>query len=109
MAVLLAAGTAQRFGSDKLQSQLGGRPLLAWALGTLAASPAIGAVQLVGSDSNLAWLDELAADVGDAKILEPCRADGFDPHLRSRAWKRPAATGHGRWSTTGRARSSAGR
>ena len=73
MAVLLAAGTAQRFGSDKLQSQLGGRPLLAWALGTLAASPAIGAVQLVGSDSNLAWLDELAADVGDAKILEPCR------------------------------------
>lgn len=73
MAVLLAAGSAQRFGADKLQSRLGGRPLLTWALGTLVASPAIGAVQLVGSDSNMAWLEDLAAEIGAAKVLEPCR------------------------------------
>lgn len=73
LAILLAAGSAQRFGADKLQSRLGGRPLLDWALRTLLASPAIGAVQLVGSDSNLAWLAELAADIDDAKLLDPCR------------------------------------
>lgn len=72
VAILLAAGSARRFGADKLQSRLGGRPLLAWALGTLVASPAIGAVQLVGSESNLGWLAELADDSGDAKLLDPC-------------------------------------
>lgn len=72
VAILLAAGSARRFGADKLQARLGGRPLLAWALGTLVASPAIGAVQLVGSESNLGWLAELAADSGDAKLLDPC-------------------------------------
>lgn len=73
MAILLAAGSGQRFGADKLRSPLGGRPLLAWALKTLAGSPAIGAVQLVGSESNLAWLADLAGEIGDAKLLDPCR------------------------------------
>lgn len=73
LAILLAAGSAQRFGTDKLQASLGGRPLLSWALTALLASPSIGAVQLVGSESNLAWLDRLAADIDDSRLLGPCR------------------------------------
>lgn len=73
LAVLLAAGSAERFGADKLRSELGGRPVLAWSLRALLESPAIGAVQLVGSDSNLEWLKQLAAGFDDARLLEPCR------------------------------------
>ena len=77
LAVLLAAGSAQRFGTDKLRSDLGGRPLICWALAAMLESPLIGAVQLVGSDSNLAWLGRLQQDSGSAKLLEPCRGGQF--------------------------------
>ncbi|MFL5777303.1 MAG: NTP transferase domain-containing protein, partial [Chloroflexota bacterium] len=36
--VVVAAGTSERFGSDKLEAMIGGRPLLAWTLDGLAAS-----------------------------------------------------------------------
>ena len=73
LALLLAAGSSSRFGSDKLGLPLGGRPLLCWALEALAASPRVGAVQLVGSGANLAWLGELVEASSQPKLLPPCR------------------------------------
>ncbi len=96
VAVLLAAGSARRFGTDKLQSPLGGRPLLTWALGTLLASPAVGAVQLVGSESNLAWLGQLVAEFDDEKLLDPCR--GGRVRSESTLAGLEAAGGDWRWA-----------
>ena len=36
--VVVAAGSSQRFGSDKLDADIGGRPLLAWTIDRLASS-----------------------------------------------------------------------
>jgi 2-C-methyl-D-erythritol 4-phosphate cytidylyltransferase len=40
-AILVAAGRSTRMGFDKLWADLGGQPVLAWSLSTLAACPAI--------------------------------------------------------------------
>ena len=47
--VVVAAGTSQRFGSDKLQADIGGRPLLAWTLERLAASELVERIVVVTS------------------------------------------------------------
>ena len=47
--ILLAAGASTRMGTDKLWAQLGGKPLIAWPLQTLAASDAIDELVLVVS------------------------------------------------------------
>jgi 2-C-methyl-D-erythritol 4-phosphate cytidylyltransferase len=56
-AVLVAAGRSIRMGFDKLWADLHGRPVLAWSLETLAASPAIGRLVVVTSAdrSDDAW------------------------------------------------------
>ncbi len=93
LALLLAAGSSIRFGADKLQSDLGGRPLLAWALAALVDNPQIGAVQVVGSESNLAWLQLLAENAASPKLLPPCRGG----RVRSESTLRGLEAGGGDW------------
>ncbi len=48
--VVVAAGSSRRMGgTDKLLAQVAGRPLLAWTLGALAASPVVGRLVLVAA------------------------------------------------------------
>jgi 2-C-methyl-D-erythritol 4-phosphate cytidylyltransferase len=48
-AILVAAGRSTRMGFDKLWADLGGRPVLAWSLTTLATCPAIDRLVVVVS------------------------------------------------------------
>ncbi len=72
LVVLLAAGGAERFGSDKLAAPLGDYPVAAWSLRAFAASPLVDAIQPVGSEANLGWLAGLAKRHGAGKALAPC-------------------------------------
>ena len=65
--VILAAGAGRRFGAVKQLAELGGRPLLAYAIDAMAAVPAIAPILVVlGSDAA-----EVAdgVDLGDAEPL----------------------------------------
>ena len=62
-AIVVAAGSSTRMGgSDKLAALIGGRPLLAWTLEAVAASPAVGrivvvvAAEKVAEIAGSAWL-----------------------------------------------------
>jgi 2-C-methyl-D-erythritol 4-phosphate cytidylyltransferase / 2-C-methyl-D-erythritol 2,4-cyclodiphosphate synthase len=62
--VIVAAGSSQRMdGRDKLVAPIGGRPLVAWTVGALAASPGVERIVLVSTPqriaewSGAAWLD----------------------------------------------------
>jgi 2-C-methyl-D-erythritol 4-phosphate cytidylyltransferase/2-C-methyl-D-erythritol 2,4-cyclodiphosphate synthase len=67
--VVVAAGTSQRFGSDKLEAKIGGRPLLAWTVERLASSPLVEKIVIVtGADRverirDASWLSPKVADV----------------------------------------------
>jgi 2-C-methyl-D-erythritol 4-phosphate cytidylyltransferase len=56
-AILVAAGRSTRMGFDKLWADLGGRPVLAWSLSTLAACAALDRIVVVTADDRLddAW------------------------------------------------------
>jgi 2-C-methyl-D-erythritol 4-phosphate cytidylyltransferase len=56
-AILVAAGRSTRMGFDKLWADLGGRPVLAWSLATLAACHTLDRVVVVTVDDRLddAW------------------------------------------------------
>lgn len=56
VAAILAAGRGSRFGGDKTQVALGGRPVWRWSYDTYASHPAVDGVVLVGSETNLANL-----------------------------------------------------
>jgi 2-C-methyl-D-erythritol 4-phosphate cytidylyltransferase len=73
-AILVAAGRSTRMGFDKLRAPLGDRPVLAWSLAALTASPAVERVVLVvapdrhvgagdGSQHRNADADDLLAHV----------------------------------------------
>jgi 2-C-methyl-D-erythritol 4-phosphate cytidylyltransferase / 2-C-methyl-D-erythritol 2,4-cyclodiphosphate synthase len=47
--VVVAAGTSQRFGSDKLEADIGGRPLLSWTIDRLASSDLVERIVVVTS------------------------------------------------------------
>ncbi len=47
--VVVAAGSSQRFGSDKLEADVGGRPLLAWTVDRLAESALVDDIVVVTS------------------------------------------------------------
>jgi 2-C-methyl-D-erythritol 4-phosphate cytidylyltransferase / 2-C-methyl-D-erythritol 2,4-cyclodiphosphate synthase len=47
--VVVAAGASQRFGTDKLDIDVGGRPLLAWTIDRLASSELVDAIVVVTS------------------------------------------------------------
>ena len=60
-AIVVAAGRSTRMaGKDKLTTDVGGRPLLAWSLAALAASPQVARIVVVTSPERLA--DVAAAD-----------------------------------------------
>lgn len=61
-AVVLAAGRSERFGTDKTQALIAGKPVWRRSLEAFLNHPLIGAVGLVGSDGNLANLRELAPE-----------------------------------------------
>jgi len=60
--IILAAGTSQRFGQDKLLVDLGDKPLISWSLETLGLHPEIGFVVLVTSKENLEIMSKIALD-----------------------------------------------
>ena len=67
--VVVAAGTSQRFGSDKLEADIGGRPLLAWTIDRLASSDVVDRIVVVTSADrveairNAPWLSPKVAGV----------------------------------------------
>jgi 2-C-methyl-D-erythritol 4-phosphate cytidylyltransferase / 2-C-methyl-D-erythritol 2,4-cyclodiphosphate synthase len=67
--VVVAAGTSQRYGSDKLEADVGGRPLLAWTIDRLASSDLVERIVVVTSVDridrirNAPWLSSKVADV----------------------------------------------
>ena len=95
--VVVAAGSSRRMaGTDKLLAPVGGRPLLAWTLAAIAASPAVGRVVLVTAPERereigaAAWLpfaldavvaggatrgESVAAGVRALEGLDPGRPD----------------------------------
>ena len=63
--IVVAAGASRRMdGIDKLLAPIAGRPMLAWTLDALAASPVVGRIVVVGSAANIetirgaAWLPD---------------------------------------------------
>ena len=69
-AVIVAAGTSKRMaGTDKLLADLGGRPVLRWALESMAAAPSVRDIVVVAAPdrvpalSALPWLEALGARV----------------------------------------------
>lgn len=96
-AVIVAAGTSRRMGGvDKVLAPVGGRPLLAWTIDAVAASPAVDRVVLVTSADRVeafvtaAWLPatvttvvaggetrgaSVANGVGELARLDPDGAD----------------------------------
>ncbi len=69
-AVVVAAGTSRRMaGTDKLLADLGGRPVLRWALDSMAAAPSVRDIVVVAAPdrvsalSALPWLAALRARV----------------------------------------------
>jgi 2-C-methyl-D-erythritol 4-phosphate cytidylyltransferase/2-C-methyl-D-erythritol 2,4-cyclodiphosphate synthase len=89
--ICVAAGRSSRMGgTDKLAVEIGGRPLLAWTLDALAASPAVDRIVVVTSEERRAevaaasWLPSCVIDVvpGGARRQESVRAGflAFDRH-----------------------------
>ena len=84
-AIVVAAGRSTRMGGiDKLATEIGGRPLLAWTLDALASAPEVARMVVVISDERLAevaaapWLPAVVLDVvaGGARRQELVHA-GF--------------------------------
>ena len=66
VAVLLAAGNGTRFGSDKTQIDLSGRPVWRWSHDVFAAHPDIEAIVVVASEHNEAIL---RAELGPRAVI----------------------------------------
>jgi 2-C-methyl-D-erythritol 4-phosphate cytidylyltransferase len=68
-AIIVAAGSGTRMaGADKLFTEVGGRPLLAYAIAAFEDCPAITRIILVLSEANLERGQELAGRSGFAKV-----------------------------------------
>jgi len=79
-AVVLAAGTASRFGSPKLLARLGGRPVLQRVLDTLAGAH-LGEVIVVLGDAAEA-VEQGIAWHGERRVRNPRPGDGLASSLR---------------------------
>ncbi|HRF58916.1 MAG TPA: 2-C-methyl-D-erythritol 2,4-cyclodiphosphate synthase [Fimbriimonadaceae bacterium] len=56
VALLPAAGRGERFGRDKLEMPLGGRPLWRWSYDLLASHPRIAHVVVIGERTGVPWV-----------------------------------------------------
>ena len=79
-AIVLAAGNASRFGSQKLLAPLGGRPLLAHALDALAAAGLRDVVVVLGADA--AAIEASVPWRTERRVLNPRPQDGLSSSLR---------------------------
>jgi 2-C-methyl-D-erythritol 4-phosphate cytidylyltransferase len=71
-AVVVAAGSGRRFGADKLFVTVGGRPVLAWSLATLAASPVVRSIVVVFSTSNAEPGRQVIRRLGLDRVITTC-------------------------------------
>lgn len=81
--VVVAAGASRRFGPDKLDEAVGGRPLLAWTIDRIAASPLVERIVVVTAAERVArlaaapWLaDKVAAVVAGGPRRQDSVAEG---------------------------------
>ena len=73
VALIVAAGRGHRAGSDmpKQYAAIAGRPVLAWAIDALAASPAVSAITVVIHPDDAALYEHATASLGGGKLLGP--------------------------------------
>ena len=67
-AVIVAAGTSQRMGFDKLFADLAGRPVVAWSVSAFQACEAVGGIVLVTRSEKEALFQEMAQQWGWTKL-----------------------------------------
>jgi 2-C-methyl-D-erythritol 4-phosphate cytidylyltransferase len=71
-AIVVAAGSGRRFGADKLFVSLGGQPVLAWSLTTLAATPAVRSIVVVFSAGNAERGNQVIRRLGFERVVTTC-------------------------------------
>jgi 2-C-methyl-D-erythritol 4-phosphate cytidylyltransferase / 2-C-methyl-D-erythritol 2,4-cyclodiphosphate synthase len=71
-AIVVAAGASRRMGGiDKLEADVGGRPMLAWSVDAMAGSPNVRNVIVVAAESRLEALGRAARlDEGRLRVVE---------------------------------------
>ena len=67
-AIIVAAGSSQRMGFDKLFAPLGGRPVVAHAIDAFEQTPSVDEIILVGRDGRLRELQDVVRDHEFAKV-----------------------------------------
>jgi molybdenum cofactor cytidylyltransferase len=82
-AVVLAAGSARRFGGGKLLAPFGGRPLIAGALAAARAAPVGLVVVVTGADAEAVGAAALAADPQVRLVHAADHAEGMAASLRA--------------------------
>ncbi len=79
-AIIVAAGTSQRMGFDKLFADLGDRPVVAHSVAAFQACPAVGSIVLVTRPEKKTVFQELARTEGWTK-LHAVLSGGAQRHL----------------------------
>lgn len=72
-AVIVAAGRSTRFGGDKLEAELNGRPVLGWSIAAFAQCSSIGRIVVVTTAGRREWVGSLIAafeERGDLLVVE---------------------------------------
>ena len=96
-AIIVAAGSSQRMGFDKLFALLGDKPVVAHTLDAFERTECVDEIILVGRDDRLAELQELVRQRGIEKsAARRCRrrsSAGFRPGRIGRARLRGALRG----------------
>jgi 2-C-methyl-D-erythritol 4-phosphate cytidylyltransferase len=87
-AVIVAAGSATRFGGDKLTAELCGRPVLGWTLAAFEAATSVDAIVLVVNGERLVELGALGQRWAPKKFREAVaggerRRDSVEAGLRA--------------------------
>ncbi|MBW8813596.1 MAG: nucleotidyltransferase family protein [Caulobacterales bacterium] len=82
-AVVLAAGSARRFGGGKLTAPFAGRPLIAGALAAARAAPVDLVVVVTGADAEAVAAAARAADPAARLVHAPDHAEGMAASLRT--------------------------
>ena len=67
-AVIVAAGSSERMGSDKLTAELGGMPVLARTLRTFEACPLVADIVVVTRADRIEEIAELCRSFGISKV-----------------------------------------